>query len=272
MTQTNKPTVTLICYADMNMSTSQKLCIKSALEKGAIDYAQDFSPDFIESDAEFVDRNKDTWYGQQRGGGFGFWLWKPYICEFTTRNASEGTYVVYADAGVEFLGSVQPIIEYMEKTEQEIFLFGNQHTHAMWCKKKVLESMLPNWHQIPGFESEEQVQASVIIFKVSKFTRLFMRQWLAWSEIPGFIDDSDNVGLTEHFRDGRNDQAILTNLAINWGIPRHWWPVQYGHVVRSRYPADQFYGQIFYHHRWREEDWISNNMTIEQFQKQPKNI
>lgn len=267
---TNKPTL-LITYADLQMVTSQALCHQSAREKSGITEEILFSPDHIEADTDFIDRNAATWYAQQRGGGYGHWLWKPYICEHQARHVEIGSYIVYADAGVEFIGSVQPIIENMEKTGQEIFLFGNGHTHAMWCKKKVLQAMIPAWYEMPDFEHEEQVQASVIIFKVTPFTRLFMRTWLAWAEIPGFIDDSDNVGLTEHYRDHRNDQAILTNLAIEHGLPLHWWPVQYGHVLRGKYPGDNFYDQIFYHHRWRESDWERNNLTIEQFQSLPKN-
>lgn len=267
---TNEIKKVLICYADHQMTTSQKLCVKSAKEKGGMLWAEDYNPDYIEADPDFADRNRNILDAQQRGGGSGFWLWKPYICEMASRCEEKETYIIYADAGVEFISSLDPIIDWMEKTGNEIFLFGNQHTHLMWCKKKVLEAMLPNWHSIPGLENEEQAQASVIIFKVSDFTRLFMRQWLAWCEIPGFIDDSDNIGITEHYRDHRNDQSILTNLAINWGIQRHWWPVQYGHIIRNKYPFDSFYGQLFFHHRWRESDWISNNVTIEEFQSLSK--
>jgi hypothetical protein len=269
---TNKPTKLLISYADHNMLTSQELLTKSALEKSGIDVEISFSPDSIESDADFTDRNRAILYTQQRGGGYGFWLWKPYICELCARDEADGTYIIYADAGIEFIGSIDPIIQWMEENKQEIFLFGNQHTHAMWCKAKVLEAMIPKWYDRAGFEHEEQVQASVIIFKASPRTRRLMREWLAWSEIPGFIDDSENTGITDHYRDHRNDQSILTNLAIIHGIPRHWWPVQYGHVIRNRYTGDRFYDQVFYHHRWREQDWGSNNMTIEQFQSLPKNI
>lgn len=263
----------LICYADHQMETSQRLCMRSAVEKAGIRYAHDYNPDFIQSDTDFVDRNARIWFAEQRGGGFGYWLFKPYICEYATRSTPTGDYVIYADAGVEFINPLEPLIEKMERTKQEILLFGNGHPHVIWCKKKVLEAMVPEWYRIPDIITTEQVQASVIIFKISEFTKLFMRQWLAWSEIPGFIDDSDNVGapgVEEHYQDHRNDQSILTNLAINWGIPLHWWPVQYGHSLRPKYPYDA-YPQLFYHHRFREEHWQQAGTTIEQFMALPKN-
>jgi len=267
--------VTLVCYADDNMKTSQQLCIRSAQEKAGIAYYQDYGPENIQADQGFYFRNMKTLEAEQRGGGKGFWLWKPYICYdvlqiLNDNEHSQPQYLVYADSGIEFIGSIKPIIDEMEKTGQQIWLFGNNHTHMKWCKKKVLQSMLYNWFDIPNILEKEQVQASVIIFKVSDYTVDFARRWLAWSEIPGFIDDSDNIGISDYYREHRNDQSILTNLAIQDNIRLHWWPVQYGHVIRDRYPDD--YGQLFYHHRWREQDWSHNGHTIESFMSQPKNI
>lgn len=263
------PNTILICYADEQMQTSQQLCIKSAREKADIELCSGYTPDFILSDTDFYLRNEATLEATQRGGGKGWWLWKPYIVEHALRDYAPGSYVIYADVGVEFISSIKPLIELMEKTKQEILLFGNGHTHLIWCKDRVLSAMLPGWWKTENIGKLEQVQASVMLFKVSDYTRRFAREWLAWSEIPGFIDDSDNTGVTNMFRDHRNDQAILTNLAIREGIQLHWWPVQYGHVNKNNY--NDTYDQLFYHHRWREQDWHDNNMTIEQFQKLPKN-
>ena len=37
--------------------------------------------------------------------------------------------------------------------------------------------------------NQEQVQASVILFKVNNKTKLLVKEWLAWGMIPGMIDD-----------------------------------------------------------------------------------
>jgi hypothetical protein len=267
---------TLICYADHQMKTSQELCVTSAIEKGKINLYWTYDPELIQCDDGFYLRNQKILEEQQRGGGYGHWLWKPYMCLDALQRLHNGNdseelqYLIYADSGIEFIASISPIIEQMQKTGQNIFLFGNGHTHLFWCKKKVLQSMLPNWAYMPQLQEEEQVQASVIVFKVCQESIDFVREWLAWCEIPGFIDNSDNVGLTNYYRDHRNDQAILTNLAILKGIQRHWWPVQYGKHTRGKYAAD-LYGQLFYHHRYRETDWENNKMSIQQFMLQPKN-
>lgn len=266
---------TLVCYADDQMLTSQQLCIRSALEKGGIQCYAEYSPDTIKYDDGFYSRNERILEATQRGGGKGWWLWKPYIClDMLMRlncenNTGELKYLIYADAGVEFIDSMQHVIDSVEATGQDIFLFGNLHTHLLWCKSKVLQAMLPQWYDIDNIHTYEQVQASVIVFKVSEHAVDFARRWLAWSEIPGFIDDSDNTGIVDNgYRDHRNDQAILTNLAIADSIPMHWWPAQYGQLIKEHY--DDSYPQLFYHHRWRETDWQDVNITIDQFMKLPK--
>jgi hypothetical protein len=258
----------LVSYADENMLTSQRLCIKSAEEIGNIDGHYATGPQFI--DQHFYRRNVEILDGLQRGGGNGFWLFKPYFCEYAVRVRPEGDIVIYADSGIEFIAPVDPIIDIMNRDNLDIFLFSNGHDHAHWTKGDILAHMLPgrNWDTMG-----EQVQASVIFFRVGNYTRRFCSRWLAWSQIPGFIDDSPSIHANhQHFKDGRNDQSILTCLALQDNITLHWWPAQYGHFIRSKYPASDNYGQLFYHHRYRETDWQKNGLTIDQFMKQPKNI
>lgn len=257
----------LVCYADEKMETSQALCSKSAFLKGMIDATDIVGPGDI--NRNFYLMNQETLEGVQRGGGKGFWLFKPYHCEQAVRKSKDGTIIIYADSGVEFIASIEPIIELMDRNGEDIFLFGNGHSHAQWTKGDVLAHMLPgrNWQTLG-----EQVQASVMFFRVNDYTRRFCRRWLAWAQVPGFIDDSPSkIPNHPEFKDGRNDQSILTCLAIQDDIKRHWWPVQYGHHIRGQYSADDNYGQLFYHHRYRETDWKNCGLTIEQFMNQPKN-
>jgi hypothetical protein len=259
----------LITYADEKMLTSGHLCIFSAEEKGDIHKCHMYRSSFIfHLDEQFYYRHYSTLNTECRGGGKGFWLWKPFLCEYTARTQELGTYVIYADAGIEFIASIDPIIGQMERDSEQIFLFGNEHRHTKYTKAKVLRHMIP--FPCPGVR---QVQASVIIFKVTEATRRLMAEWLAWSTIPGFIDDSDNVGVEyeSEYSDHRNDQSILSCIAIMHGIPLHWWPAQYGKYIKHEYPDDH-YGQLFYHHRYRESDWEKCGLTIEQFMQQPKNI
>lgn len=275
---------TLICYADDQMTISQQLCIKSAKEVGKFDQAFSFTPAGI--DKFFYQRHKHILEAPQRGGGYGYWLWKPYIVDQAIRALPDGDILVYCDSGVEWINCFKHLYERMciesYEAENDIFLFSNGHRHIDWCKAEVLTKMLvmpPNWDaskQVPA----KQVQASVMVFRVNEYTRNFCARWLAWSCIPGFIDDSIEWPQLPEFREHRNDQSILTNLAIEDDIKLHWWPAQYWQEKKKDFPGDN-YPQMFYHHRYRNRDWDqykysnkceSMNEAINVFMKANKHV
>jgi hypothetical protein len=271
---------TMICYADDQMTISQQLCIKSAKEIGKFDNALSFNQHSI--DKYFYQRHKRILDSPQRGGGKGFWLWKPYIVEQAIRELPDGDTLVYCDSGVEWIAPFQCLLNARNQeryeAENDIFLFSNGHKHLDWCKKEVLKAMLPDtWN----FQNHtKQVQASVMIFRVNDYTRDFCARWLAWSCIPGFINDSlSNTQLPE-FREHRNDQSILTNLAIEEGIRLHHWPAQYWENKRVDFPGDN-YPQMFYHHRLRNSEWghlemvfgfNDVNQILERYMKNNKHV
>lgn len=251
---------TLICYADDQMTISQQLCLKSAIEVGKIDQALSCCPSGI--DRFFQQRHKRILEAPQRGGGKGFWLWKPYIVDQAIRALPEGDTLIYCDSGVEWVAPFshlqRRIATEKYEAENDIFLFSNGHRHIDWCKLEVISKMFgvpAKWDYAgQGYQHYKQVQASVMVFRVNEYTRDFCARWLAWSCIPGFIDDSLSIDQLNEFREHRNDQSILTNLAIEDGIDLHHWPAQYWQAKKADFPGDD-YPQMFYHHRYRNGDW-----------------
>lgn len=234
-----------ITYSSGNMDRSAELCRQSMLKHGA-GVAMTYCPNDISQ--WFKKFNSDIW-GQPRGASY--WLWKAFIIYRSLCDSEDDSITLYMDAGVELTGSIHHIIDAMD---QDIFLFSNGHPHYDWCKRKVLDAMLPNWTNYwKDRKSMPQVQASVIIVKNTQFARGFIKEWLLWCQVPGFIDDSpSNPGESEQagFQEHRHDQAILTCLAYKYGIKQHWWPTQYSqHLQRNgdNYPA------IFNHHRKRNK-------------------
>jgi len=275
----------LICYADSNMSISQRLCTKSAKEVGKIDKVVEYSPHDI--DPYFFKRYRNILEAEQRGGGRGYWLWKPYIVDDYIRKTQPGDILIYCDSGVEWVNSVYRLIDQLfteiYEGENDIFLFSNGFRQIDWCKVEVMSKMFGvpgKWDYAgQGYTHYKQVQASVIIMRVNEYTREFASRWLAWSCIPGFIDDQLNATQLPEFREHRNDQSIITNLAIEDGIKLHWWPAQYGGPLKGYHPDDT-YPQMFYHHRRRNEEWLIEtqrlglpiDQAIQRFMNQPKNI
>jgi hypothetical protein len=95
----------------------------------------------------------------------------------------------------------------------------------------------------------------VIFFKVNQKTRDFVKEWLLWCQMPGFIDDSPSkTPNCATFAENRHDQAILTALAIKHGYTiERWWPTTYSmHLPRS---ARDGYPVMFNHSRKRNWEW-----------------
>ena len=125
--------IRLVTYSDRNMTISRKKCIESALKHGVADVH--------EWDEEML-VNTEFWYmnleilNSKRGSGY--WLWKPYIIYKAMLEMEDGDILVYSDAGVEFINSVQHIIDVMD---QDLFLFGNNWNHVDWCKADVIKAV-----------------------------------------------------------------------------------------------------------------------------------
>lgn len=186
--------------------------------------------------------------------GAGYWAWKPFIIRYEMMKVPTDCYLIYSDAGLEFIDPVQTVIDRMD---QDIFLFGNEHEHTHWCKRDIIYEIMRNE---PPVMFWKQAQASVIFFRVNDYTRKFVKEWLDWCLFEGgrLIDDSPSRTPNHpEFKENRHDQAILTTLAYREGIKLHEWYVRYeqytpGHL--DCYPKE-FDRPLFLHHRKRNHEW-----------------
>lgn len=232
-----------ITFASPNMSISAEKCSESALKWGCSE-STIYTPDDI--DKEFYEKNKAI-LEQERGAGY--WLWKPY---FIYKALQEGD-VIYTDAGLLF---EKPVGMLTDQMQGDIMLFGNRWRHGDWCKMDVLYKM-----GCKDYADGEQLQASCLVIRKTDETMKFIRLWLQYCQLPGFIDDSPSeLPNVEGFREARHDQAILTNLAYLKGLHFHWWPAPYN--VRHKHKYTETYPVIFMHHRYRNEDWVKDPLGI----------
>lgn len=243
--------IRLITFSDENMTQSAKVCIESAKANGT-DIEYSCVPGDITD--EFKNTNKDIFTGI-RGTGC-YWLFKPYLINKVINISNDGDIIIYSDAGVKWINNVREIISRMD---QDIFLFSNGHQHVHWCKADILKSIL---HKDMIEDSYQQVQASVIFFKVNDYTRRFIKEWLLFAQMPGLIDDSPSkVPNHPGFQENRHDQAILATMAIREGLTLHYWAdSRWYHSQRYRWANDN-YPLMFDHHRFRNTGTPGNNPT-----------
>jgi hypothetical protein len=231
-----------ITYDGGNMSKSAKLCADSMMFNG-IHKATLFKEDDISG--EFKVFNKQILSSQR---GCGYWLWKPYLIYRSMCLLADGHVLIYADAGVEFVCSVDEIIGRMD---QNSFLFTNTHPNHHWTKRYTLDTICPGWNHNRDKDTPwPQVQASVIFLKVCEETRRFVNEWLLWCQMPDIINDQPSPGgEMAYFQDHRHDQSVLTLMAYKYGYKLHWWPTEYAQHIRVE---GDTYPVLFNHHRKRD--------------------
>lgn len=244
------------------MSTSAQQCVDSAHAQGVDTHAR-FTPENVahwDKTAETVKQNAAL-FNQPRGCGY--WAFKPLIIEATMRDMEDGSICIYSDAGVKFIEPVQTVIDRMD---QDIYLFGNQHLHAHWCKRDIVETIWPRDNDDLWRHFGKQAQASVIFFRVNEYTRKFVKEWLDWClfENGRLIDDSPSRSPNHpEFKENRHDQAILTTLAYREGIKLHEWYVEYEGYTPGQlegYPRE-FERPLYFHHRFRNADWTARGIA-----------
>lgn len=241
-----------ITYSDEKMSIAADKC-KLSMEKNGVDEANSFNC----VDHNFSLFNKDILNSER---GCGFWLWKSYIIYRSMSALQDGDILIYSDAGIEFVAPVSNIINRMD---QDIFFFTNGFPQVEWCKADVINAIIPYIMKEDDFDGminwdsrHKQVQASVIFFKVNHNTRNFVKEWLLYCQMPGFIDDSPSkLPNYPTFAEHRHDQAILTCLQIKYGYKLHFWPTKYSEHIRHTAQPEDTYPTMFLHHRKRNNEW-----------------
>jgi hypothetical protein len=229
-----------VTFTNEDMTRSATVCTDSAYRHGC-DTSVTYLPGMLGND--FYQFNKST-LEEKRGAGY--WLWKPYAILSEMLTHPDGEIIMYTDAGVEIIEDVNIIGDRM----QDVWLFGNNYQHRHWCKGFVTR-------EISGYVPGNQVQASAMFFRVNERSINFVKEWLLWCQMPGFIDDSPSKDNDPEFQEHRHDQAILTCVAQNKGAVLHWWPASYNngafHYDKGTYTDD--YPVMFNHHRKRNNEW-----------------
>jgi len=233
--------ITLCTFCTQDMTISANKLADSAAAQG-VDKTIIYSPESLGEDFKIM--AGDTLRAER---GAGYWIWKPYIILRALSELSDGQILIYSDAGILFN---IPIHYPLDSMDQDILLFSNTHKHYKWIKKEALK-----YFRISVDHSQEQVQASVIFFKASDFTRRFLQEWLAYCLIPGIIDDHLDPRIqVSAFIEHRHDQALLTELAYRHGIRLHYWATQYSRFCPPQF-KDNYPAPMFIHHRKRNNEY-----------------
>lgn len=233
--------IKLVTFTDDRMTISANLCAQSAMKHGADGYSiwtpGDLPEHFKMLQADLLKQER----------GYGFYCWKPFVVNEEVMKSQDGDVIVWCDAGNEWVGDMREAVKAMD---QDILFFSNGWRHLDWCKMDCIRSI-----NTPMSNDAKQVQASTFFVLVTPATRKFIKEWYAWSIMPGLIDNEPSISPNvSTFQEHRWDQSILCCLQIKYGYRLHWFPSTVWVNERHHFPNDK-YPALFLHHRKRNNEW-----------------
>ncbi len=273
--------VLLTNLSDESYYESRLRLNQSALKHGATEINSYSFEDIKQS--EFYFENKKI---LDRARGAGFWLWKPYIILESLKKIDEGDIVIYADAGIEIIGRLDPLLNICANRE-DILLFANGNLmNDQWTKRDCFI--------LTGSDNKKywfglQCDASFCLFKKTPIAIYFLEQWFEYcrderilTDIPNTMGKKNLPGFLAH----RHDQSVLSLMAITNSITLYRSSSQYGNHYKSlpyriageficenqlnqkqlkyysQYPLENSpYLQLLNHHRYRKDASIANRQA-----------
>lgn len=199
-----------ITYGDKDYETAKNKIVTGAELIGEFDeiYAygiDDLSPELICSEVFKI----------KRGGGL--WSWKPDIIYTTMQKHQNGDILVYCDAGCTLYPSKE-WKRYWQKLEKYDIIAQRIYQRTdKWTRREIITHFKENgisWLSLCQF------QATVIIFKVSDFTRQFVREWrnlmIEYPEFAMDVSQEHRSAQLPCFIENRHDQAIYSALIYKY--------------------------------------------------------
>lgn len=210
-----------ITYATHEFLPLAKQLRDNALQFG-FDDARVYTPADIEN-SSFYRQNLAI---LSRARGAGYWLWKPYLIrEQLKMLAHPDDVLMYCDAGrstyYQFTKHPEKLFELARKSSQGFVLPPTFHLGQVkhWTKRDCL--ILMDCDREP-FLSHGQISATWSLWRKTPSSMNFLDEWLEYCQDSRCLtDDPNTCGEPNHaaFIDHRHDQAILTLLALKYGVP-----------------------------------------------------
>ena len=200
----------LVNYADEKFKGEQSF-IEEVHSKNfnIISYDRDWlvSTDFYKDNQSLLD--------EETGGGW--WAWKPYVILDSLSKVEKNDYIIYCDCGDMVSPNIKSYVENtLSKDEFCLLLLGNNQ-NKYYTKKDCFILM---GCDESDYWNSNQLEAGVHVWKATEQSIKIVSNWMNFCLDSRIIKDDKSV-LSEEltsFKAHRNDQSILTNIAIMEGL------------------------------------------------------
>jgi hypothetical protein len=182
--------------------------------------------------------------------GAGYWIWKPFIILQTMKLLDYGDIVLYTDAGMKVIKSLDPLFEITKASKDNRMLFAltmnyGTHRHSEYTKRDCF--VLMGQDEEKYWESRMLNAAFSLWMKTQKNID-FLTEWGEYMKDSRIVTYEPNTcGLPNlpDYIDHRHDQAVLSLLSLKHGRELYREPTQF--TLNETY-SNSPYGQLFDHH------------------------
>jgi len=234
--------INAITYANNVYKNAAKLCIQTAIKQGKADNAIWFRPEDIGE--VFYEQNREI-LTQKRGNGY--WLWKPYFVFRMLEDISYGDILVYSDAAIYYLRSIEILITTMNDNNEDMLFFTleDTRTDAKYSKYDLFEELKLDYDQ---YAYSAQVDASFMLIRKTDETIRFCKEWLDLCCNKHLLtDEASHLGEKKDFIMHRHDQSILSLLIKKYNIKKSPCVSQYRKLMNGNETHSL---QVINHHRF----------------------
>lgn len=163
-------------------------------------------------DDEFKEKNKDILSNHR---GFGYWLWKPYICKQVYDSMKDGDILWYIDGGLILKDNIdfENIVKWCSQCSSGGLACEQNTPQGKFCKKDVFLQLNMDYEK---YAPLMQYASGFFMLQRRETNHSFLQEWLDTACIPGMLDDSpakypedSQWSPVKH----RHDQAIFSLLA-----------------------------------------------------------
>lgn len=170
--------------------------------------------------------------------GAGLWLWKPYIVLDALSKLKENDWLFYCDSGSVVIRSIHHLINCAEENNTPILLVEQPLLNRQFTKRETIKAM--------GVEdnNENQLLSGFILLKKCQETIEIIKEWQAGCQNEDWVSYKHFHSEIEEFDDfysHREDQSILTNIAIKRNLPTFRDPSDYGEFPHMYYSVNYSY-------------------------------
>jgi hypothetical protein len=171
---------------------------------------------YLKNDTEFWSKHGNFVSTNPRG--YGYWLWKSYLCKKLLATINDDDIIVYADAGCTMnLQGKFRLLEYIEmcKThESGIVSFQLTHQEQFWTKNDICQHLGASQNELLS----GQLVGGIFLLRKCKAVVDLVDKWYETGSNYNLIDDSPSLTPNiPEFRENRHDQSIWSILRKHHG-------------------------------------------------------